>query len=478
MFIRIVSFPIWIVLLCFTRVSVLGEASTEGLVKPRSVLLIAGESSHGWNEHEYPKGGELLVDCINQSGLAVEATLSVGWPTNDRLFEQHWDCVVLYSDGVEQHVAVKHVDTLNQMLLKGTGFAVLHFALEPPTPDDALAAFLEKSVGGYFKVGLSVNPIWQLKEPTLTDHEITQGVGEFELEDEWYYHLYFPSPDRITPILSALPPADSLGSDGPRSGNDSIRMALENGEAQILSWVAENEHGGRGFAFTGGHYLHNWNHDDFRKLVINGIVWTAGVLLPSNGVDSAIEPIVTYKSINEAIARGDIDDIARHIRVNPSVVNKAGRGQYTPLHVAVLRNNLSAVELLIEYKADPNLLTSADENVLHLAVKRGTSVMVETLMKAGANPSQRDRVGWTPLHHAAAKSKTEIAKVLIAMGADVNFRSAAGGTALHEAAASGSAEMIELLLQAGVEKSLKSNDGKTALDIAIEFGNQEAINLL
>ncbi|MFH1743583.1 MAG: hypothetical protein ABIH23_31655, partial [bacterium] len=32
------------------------------------------------------------------------------------------------------------------------------------------------------------------------------------------------------------------------------------------------------------HY--NWAHDDFRKLVLNALVWIAGVDIPTNGVPS------------------------------------------------------------------------------------------------------------------------------------------------------------------------------------------------
>ena len=46
--------------------------------------------------------------------------------------------------------------------------------------------------------------------------------------------------------------------------------------------------GGRGFGFTGGHWHWNWAHDQFRKLVLNGIAWTAGIEIPS-GRDGRLE---------------------------------------------------------------------------------------------------------------------------------------------------------------------------------------------
>lgn len=53
-----------------------------------------------------------------------------------------------------------------------------------------------------------------------------------------------------------------------------------------VAWAVERANGGRGFGFTGGHWHHNWAHDDFRKVVLNGLVWIAGVEVPPGGVPS------------------------------------------------------------------------------------------------------------------------------------------------------------------------------------------------
>jgi type 1 glutamine amidotransferase len=53
-------------------------------------------------------------------------------------------------------------------------------------------------------------------------------------------------------------------------------------------WVVERPGGGRGFGFTGGHFHDNWGNDEFRKVVLNAILWTAHAEVPQNGVPSAI----------------------------------------------------------------------------------------------------------------------------------------------------------------------------------------------
>ena len=91
----------------------------------------------------------------------------------------------------------------------------------------------------------------------------------------------------VTPILTALPGEDTLvRPDGPRSGNPDVRKAIANGEAQHVAWAYDRPDGGRGFGFTGGHVHANWADDNFRKIMLNAIVWTANVEVPEDGVPS------------------------------------------------------------------------------------------------------------------------------------------------------------------------------------------------
>jgi hypothetical protein len=90
--------------------------------------------------------------------------------------------------------------------------------------------------------------------------------------------------DGVTPILSAIPPDATRGPDGGRSGNPTVRA--RKGMAEHLAWAYQRPVG-RGFGFTGGHTHWNWANDNFRKTVLNGIVWVAGIEVPKDGVPSA-----------------------------------------------------------------------------------------------------------------------------------------------------------------------------------------------
>ncbi|HEV7225050.1 MAG TPA: hypothetical protein VGN42_20260, partial [Pirellulales bacterium] len=73
---------------------------------------------------------------------------------------------------------------------------------------------------------------------------------------------------------------------------------LFKGRPEIVAWTTERPDGGRGFGFTGGHFHRNWGNDDFRKLVLNALFWTAKVEVPSQGVASSVMPEELAKNLD------------------------------------------------------------------------------------------------------------------------------------------------------------------------------------
>ncbi|WP_442887498.1 ankyrin repeat domain-containing protein [Congregicoccus parvus] len=437
----------------------------------RQILFVAGPASHAPGEHEFPAGVELLAKALDAAGAGVRANAVVGWP--DAATLERADAIVIYSDGLGDHVAAHAVSSLREYTRRGGGVAVLHFALEPePGP---LADWMLEHVGGRFEVDRSVNPIWTVREPTLADHPVTRGVKSFTMEDEWYFHLRFS--ERAVPVLTAVPPSDAVGADGPRTGNASVRAAVEGREPQTLAWVRE-EGAARAFGFTGGHFHRNWADENVRRLVLNAAVWITGLDVPAQGVESVVSPIPRYTTIDEAIARDDLEDVQRHVGADRGRIERGRHATLRPLHQAILRNREAIAVFLVEAGADVDVDDGSARTPLHLAVERGSVVLVGALVAAGADADRKDARGWTPLHHAAARDRVDIARALLDGGADVRVRSELGGTALHEAAASGGEAVIRLLLERGVDASVVSSTGVTALDIAREYGNEIAIGLL
>ena len=56
-----------------------------------------------------------------------------------------------------------------------------------------------------------------------------------------------------------------------------VRAGIGKNMPETTVWVATRPNDGRGFGCTGAHYHFNWAQNDFRKTILNCIVWTAHV---------------------------------------------------------------------------------------------------------------------------------------------------------------------------------------------------------
>ena len=268
---------------------------------PKKVVMIAGKPSHGPLSHEHNAGIQLLAKCLKQgaTGLVAPVVTLNGWPSDESIFEGA-DAVVIYSDGGGGHPAVRgdHLLKLGKLMEKGVGFLTIHYAVEPTT-NKGNKEFLDWQ-GGCFETHWSVNPHWTANFSKLPKHPITRGVKPFKANDEWYFHMRFaPGMKGVTPILSDVAPAATMRrGDGAHSGNPHVRKTVAAGAPQHVAWAFERENGGRGFGFTGGHNHLNWGNDDFRKTVLNAIVWAAKAKVPEGGVTSKITEDDLYDTLD------------------------------------------------------------------------------------------------------------------------------------------------------------------------------------
>lgn len=251
----------------------------------KKVVFVAGTKSHGYGSHEHYAGCKLLAMRLQQAMPNFKCVVyQNGWPKEPDAFDGA-DTIVMYADGGGRHPANPHLEQVNQLMDKGCGVVCLHYGVETTKGKNG-EAFIDW-IGGYFEPHWSVNPHWTADFKKFPKHPITQGVKPFEINDEWYYHMRFRDGMKgVTPILTAMPGPETLRrKDGAHSGNPHVRAAvLDRKEPQHVAWCSENPNGSRGFGFTGGHFHWNWGDDNFRKVVLNAIVWTAHGEVPKNGV--------------------------------------------------------------------------------------------------------------------------------------------------------------------------------------------------
>jgi len=250
----------------------------------KKIVLVAGPRSHDYGSHEHNAGCLLLAKCLNESSPQILATVYTnGWPKDPTALDNA-NAIVIFCDGDGGNVALPHFAEIDKLMKKGVGIAFIHYALT--VPKGQAGNYMLDWLGGYYETYWSVNPIWNAEFKQLPNHPITRGVRFFVITDEWYYHMRFvEGMKNVTPILTAIPPDDTRkGADGPHSGNPDVRARM--GMPEHVAWAYQRPDGGRGFGFTGAHWHWNWAHNDFRKLVLNAIVWIAGDEVPGDGVQS------------------------------------------------------------------------------------------------------------------------------------------------------------------------------------------------
>lgn len=263
--------------------------------KGKRVLIVAGRQSHGPGDHEFFAGSAILMELLKQNPGVFPIMARDGWPKNEKLLDTA-DCIVMYMDGGGGHPAIKpeRMALIQKQLDRGAGWVNLHYAVEYPVKagDRDIAGPVKGWLGGYYETGYSINPHWDANIRSLPKHPITRGVKPFTLRDEWYYGMrWIDDMKGVTPILQAVPP------DGTRS---TPYTKGRKGEIETMAWAFERDDRakGRAFGFTGGHFHRNWADEDFRRLVVNAILWSAKEEVPEGGAKVAFDPADLNKNLD------------------------------------------------------------------------------------------------------------------------------------------------------------------------------------
>lgn len=251
------------------------------------IVVIAGKKSHGPGDHEFFAGCAILMDMLKQTPGVFPVMARDGWPKNEAILKGA-KSIVLYMDGRGGHPVNGKLDVLKPLMQQGVGWVNIHYAVDYTKETGATVI---DWMGGFYDAEISINPHWTATYQSLPEHPITRGVKPFEINDEWYYNMRWrQDPAGLTHILKATPP------DNTRKTADS---AAHPGRSEITAWAYDRPDGGRGFGFTGGHRHKNWGNEDFRRLVVNAILWTAKVEVPKDGAPVKFDPANLERNLDD-----------------------------------------------------------------------------------------------------------------------------------------------------------------------------------
>jgi type 1 glutamine amidotransferase len=201
---------------------------------------------------------------------------------------------MIISDGRDGHLyeeaphlaSPERVRYMDRQMKRGCGFLSFHFSTFAP---NRYADEILRWSGGYFQWETAGERKWysaittreaevQLGSP---DHPISRGLKPFTLREEFYYNIRFPGDEKAIKPIWNVPVLGGRKPDG-----------------NVVAWARQREDGGRGFGTTCGHFYDNWKHEQFRKLILNAIAWTAKIDVPKEGVTSRF---YTHAEIDEAL---------------------------------------------------------------------------------------------------------------------------------------------------------------------------------
>jgi hypothetical protein len=171
----------------------------------------------------------------------------------------------------------------------GTGLVMLHQSMDVPADH---AEDVKSWLGAVFLSDIGNRGHWDQELTKMVQHPVTRGVPGFSvLGDGWLYNLHFA--DGATRLAAGPVPDKS------RTTADS---KANTGRDETMAWAYERPAGGRGFGFTGGDVHRNWILEPQRRLVVNGILWTAGLEVPAEGAPAVLKNVPLDANLDTKVA--------------------------------------------------------------------------------------------------------------------------------------------------------------------------------
>jgi type 1 glutamine amidotransferase len=256
----------------------------------KKILFLSGPKDHGDpGRHEYEKDLRGLAAALSSAPNlhGVKAEVYVGTAPRDPAVYADAAAIVIESSSdrderethplfpPEQRTTNRTYDQpqldflkmLDARMKAGMGIALLHYA-NWAEHWVARRYYLDWT-GGLWIQGGSRNPVdqWRMT-PQNPQHPILRGVKEWNYRDEVFVRFFLPPDLKRTDLIVGTPARATIG-------------------PQLASWAYEREGGGRAFVM-GGPDFHDTlsTADDFRRFLLNGIAWSAGIEVPPGGVES------------------------------------------------------------------------------------------------------------------------------------------------------------------------------------------------
>jgi type 1 glutamine amidotransferase len=242
----------------------------------KAKILFIGADNRSGNSHVWMHTCEVLAKAVRRTP-GIETMVSNGWPKDFKSLEGV-RALVVYSPPAGDHLLQgAGRNQFHELMKQDVGFATIHYAssIGKGGYERNGPTWLRYTGGTWVVlpvVGLSggKSQLMQM-EPK---HPICRGWKEFEIDDEYYLD---PVIDKATPLL---------------------KVTERKGKDVVVGWVHVRPEGGRTFSTTLGHFYKNFQDERFRRMIVNGILWSARIDVPASGApvdlsDEDLAPLPT-----------------------------------------------------------------------------------------------------------------------------------------------------------------------------------------
>ncbi|KAM6906731.1 ankyrin repeat and SOCS box protein 2-like [Lycodopsis pacificus] len=196
------------------------------------------------------------------------------------------------------------------------------------------------------------------------------------------------------------------------------------------------------------------------------------------GTDLMLPNKPGWLAIHQAAWFGQDTCLQVLLSAQQGMINKRTERGESALLVAVSKDQLRCVQVLLENGVDANIQNYDKETPLYRACERNIPAMVAVLLNHGVAVNTHCIWGCTALHEAACRNNVEICEMLLKAGAKHNLSNMYGISPLFTAAQSGQLAALRLLLKHGADLNGQAADGATALYEAAKNGHEEIVELL
>ena len=264
------------------------DAPQPGMTK--IILLASGPSSKAM-AHEYFAGCALMLGWLKEQP-GVWPVMARDWPKNEKVLEGA-KCVVYYGDGGGKQLFLEPARwaKLGKLLDAGCGLVLFHQAMDlqkGPQADQ-----VEQWLGGVFIGDIGCRGHWDMDLKTTGEHPVLRGVKPFAAPgDGWLYNMHFAAKGMTPLIVGQVPDKSRTSADA----------KLHNGRDEVIAWAHQRPDGGRGFSFTGADLHKSWSYGSQRRLVVNGILWSAGLEVPKDGAKTSFAEADLHRNLDDKTA--------------------------------------------------------------------------------------------------------------------------------------------------------------------------------